>query len=109
MITPPVACTLSPEQLRCESAALLPGLSIRAERGEWRQDGVCLWFLATSENLDAIVRTVDEERRCCAFLNFRLDVPASGEPVSLELTGPPGTVDFLAGLGLRFAGRIDIE
>ncbi len=100
MTTPPIACILSPEQLRCEATVLLPGLSVRAERGEWRQDGVSFWFKATSQNLDAILRTVDKERECCAFLTFRLDVPSAGGPFILEVTGPPGTVDFLAGLDL---------
>ena len=38
---------------------------------------------------------VDLERRCCAFLRFELTVEPGGGPVWLELTGPPGTREFL--------------
>lgn len=100
MTAPPLACTLSPDQLRCQTAELLPGLSRRSERGEYGADGLCLWFAATSENLEAILGAIDKERTCCAFLTFRVDVPATGAPVRLCVSGPPGTVDFLAGLGL---------
>lgn len=34
------------------------------------------------------------ERRCCPFLNFRLQWDADG-PIRLHLTGPTGVKDFL--------------
>jgi hypothetical protein len=36
------------------------------------------------------------ESQCCPFLRFQLTVELGGGPVWLELTGPPGTRDFLA-------------
>ena len=39
---------------------------------------------------------IDLERRCCAFLRFRLTVEPGEGPIWLELTGPPGTREFLA-------------
>ena len=107
MSTPPIACSLTADQMRCEASVLLPGLSLRADRSESRDEGLRLWFAPTSENLQAIVRTVDRERGCCAFLDFQLHVPHSNATVKLEISGPPGTRNFLLGLGLHPASAAD--
>jgi hypothetical protein len=36
------------------------------------------------------------ERRCCAFLHLRLTVRPGEGGIWLEMTGPPGTPEFLA-------------
>ena len=95
--------------MRCQASVLLPGLSLRADRGEWLDQGIRLWFTPTSENLEAIVRTVDKERDCCAFLDFQLDVPHGNAAIKLEISGPAGTRDFLRGLNLRAASAADHE
>lgn len=97
----PIACTLTPDQLRCQADVLLPGLAARAESCTMSDTGVQMMFMPTSEHLTAIATTIDRERHCCAFLTFRLTVPASEGPLMLELTGPPGTREFLSGLNLR--------
>jgi uncharacterized membrane protein len=48
--------------------------------------------------LGAITRTIELERQCCRFLRFTIAVEPDGGPVSLELTGPPGTGEFLTAL-----------
>jgi len=103
MTSIPIACTLTPEQLRCESAELLPGLCSLAESTTWTSSGIQLLFAPRSEHLQTIARVVDRERACCAFLTFRLEIPAGGGPFALEVTGPTGTTEFLAGLGLMGA------
>jgi acetamidase/formamidase len=45
-----------------------------------------------------ITRTIDAERRCCRFLRFQLTVEPADGPVLLDLTGPPGTREFVAAL-----------
>ena len=47
---------------------------------------------------DLIVRIgefVANERLCCPFLTFNLNVSPDTQPVSLTLTGPVGTREFL--------------
>ncbi len=100
MSTLPVACTLSPEQMRCDMAQLLPGLCVTATTVNWLADGIRLTFDASSENLTAILKTVDRERHCCAFLTFDIVVPPGRAPMSLTLRGPEGTTEFLSQLGL---------
>jgi hypothetical protein len=87
----------------------LPGLSLRALRGEWLEEGIRFWFTPTSENLEAIVSTVDRERRCCAFLDFHLHIPNSGAAIELEISGPPETRDFLNQLEVRPPSEPDNE
>jgi hypothetical protein len=41
---------------------------------------------------------VDAERQCCRFLRFVVTVDADEGPVSMDLTGPAGTREFLAAM-----------
>ena len=38
---------------------------------------------------------ISNERRCCPFLGFTLKITSSTAPISLFLTGPEGTQEFL--------------
>lgn len=101
MNTSPIACTLTSDEQRCHADELLPRLSRRAVSRAWSADSVRLTFAPTAENLDAIAQTVNRERRCCAFLEFRLDVPAAQGEFTLLVSGPEGTRTFLLGLGIE--------
>lgn len=70
----------------------------RAQDHEELPQGYRLRFAATEDTLFAIARTVDAERQCCRFLRFSITVEPDGGPLSLELTGPPGTGAFIATL-----------
>ncbi len=93
-----VACTLTADQRKCESAELLPGLSARADKSEWTPSGIRFSFSPQSGTLEAIAHVIERERRCCAFLTFNLEVPEGGGNFLLDLSGPPGTREFLADL-----------
>ena len=41
---------------------------------------------------------VEAQRQCCRFLRFEITVEPDGGPISLELSGPPGTREFIAAL-----------
>ena len=47
------------------------------------------------EAYEQLARFVANERKCCLFLTFELEVGASLGPVWLRLTGPEGTQDVL--------------
>jgi hypothetical protein len=38
---------------------------------------------------------IENERKCCPFLDFQLNVDCDGGAVHLALTGGPGVKDFL--------------
>ncbi len=94
----PIVCTLTPAALQARREGLLSDLLRRAEGHEELPQGYRLRFAATGETLSAIARTVDSERRCCRFLRFGITVEPDEGPILLELSGPPGTREFVAAL-----------
>lgn len=92
----PIACTLPAETLARRGHTLLPGLAARATR---RVDGVDTMTLEfTPELLTDIAAVIDAERQCCRFLTFDVTVAPDGGPITLTLSGPPGTREFLDAL-----------
>ena len=92
----PIACTLTPDELRRGREALLPGIISRAEAHESLADGFRFRFASGEGVIPAIAAMVDAERRCCRFLQFQVTAEPDEGPVWLEVTGPPGTSDWLA-------------
>lgn len=45
--------------------------------------------------LDPVTRFVENERKCCPFLTFVIEVDSSRGPIWLQMTGPDGTREFL--------------
>jgi len=93
----PVVCTLTPATLKTRRAGLLADLVDRAVEHQELPDGHRLRFVA-AEDLSLITRTVDAERQCCRFLRFQITVDPDDGPIHLDLTGPPGTREFVAAL-----------
>jgi hypothetical protein len=94
----PVACTLGPAALKARREGLLAEVFSRAQAIEDLPDGCRLRFAAAGDIVPLLARAVDAERQCCRFLRFQMIVEPDDGPVTLELTGPPGTREFLAGL-----------
>jgi len=94
----PVVCTLSPEALSARRQGLLTELVRLAESHEELDNGVRMAFAATDDALTRVVQTVAAERRCCEFLRFQITLEPAGGPLTLELTGPAGTREFLMAL-----------
>ncbi len=94
----PIVCTLTPDGLRARREGLLSDLLRQADDHEQLPEGLRLRFTPTSETLATIARAVDAERRCCRFLRFGITIEPDGGPMFLELSGPPGTREFVAAL-----------
>lgn len=94
----PIACTLSPAALKARREGLLSQLRQRTQSHEELPNGLRLQFTATDDLLAMIARTIDAERQCCRFLRFGMTVEPDGGPITLELTGPSGTREFLSAL-----------
>jgi hypothetical protein len=94
----PIACTLTPDALEKRIQGLLSELLRLASRHEPLPDGLRLHFAPGAETLDTIARTVEAERHCCRFLRFMITVEPEEGPMTLDLTGPPGTHEFFAAL-----------
>ena len=94
----PIACELTTAALSARRAGLLADLRQRAHTREPLPDGCRLRFSPADDTLMLIARVVDAERHCCRFLRFNITVEPGDGPISLELTGPPGTSEFIASL-----------
>jgi hypothetical protein len=98
MTTRPIACTLSPAELRAQRDELLPGLVAGALQRIPLPDGIRLVFGATAKRLRQLHTVAQLEKRCCAFLQFRIDLTPGGGALVLDVTGPEGTEGFLESL-----------
>jgi hypothetical protein len=92
----PIVCTLAPSDLRARRETLILGLVNRAEQVDAVENGYRFRFVATGDVLSAITQTIEAERHCCQFLKFELSVAPAGGPVTLTITGPSGTHEFLS-------------
>lgn len=98
-----VACRLTEAEAADRAdwveAELLPHLQATEEV----EDGFVLVLEHTDAALEAAATAVVLESRCCADNGFTLDVPADGDAIRLELTGPDGTKELArAGFFDRF-------
>ena len=98
MADPPIACTLTPDALRARQEGLLSELRRRAEGCDETPEGLRLRFAATDGTLSLVARAVEAERHCCRFLRFVITAEPDGGPIVLELSGPPGTREFVTAL-----------
>jgi hypothetical protein len=94
----PIACTLTEGELATMKSGLLPGLLARATWKESIPGGFRWRFEPHPDLVKDAAAVIDAEHRCCQFLRFVLRVDPGDGPVWLEVTGPPGTEDFLSTL-----------
>jgi hypothetical protein len=94
----PIICTPTPVALKARSEGLFSDLLRRAQSHEELPHGHRLQFTPADDVLAVIAQTIEAERHCCRFLRFSITVEPDGGPISLELTGPPGTREFISAL-----------
>ena len=94
----PIFCSLTPDALDARKKGLLAALLSQSTGREPLAEGLRLRFEASRETLSNIVQVVDAERRCCRFLRFTITVEPDEAAVTLDLTGPPGSGEFVAAL-----------
>jgi hypothetical protein len=87
---------------RCESSVReSPGAAPLLRRSVAQNEipnGHRLSFDSADETLPLVFKAFAAERRYCEFLRFQITVEPGGGPIALELTGPPGTREFLTAL-----------
>ena len=105
----PIACSLDPTALAARRNGLLARLVQRASGRCDVPDGIQLRFPADAEIISAIAEVVNAERLCCRFLGFTIIVQPDAGPITLDLTGPPGTREFLADLFEHGAASDDLQ
>jgi hypothetical protein len=99
-MTIPIACRLTDAELRARREGLLARARSSVVSATWTNQGLTLEFEGTPAALATVLEMVAVERQCCPFLRFQVDTGPDGRPISLAITGPPGTREFLETLGL---------
>ena len=94
----PIICTVTPVALKARRDGLLSNLLKRAQSHEELPLHHRLRFTPADDMLAVIPQTIEAERQCCRFLRFSITVEPDGGPILLELTGPPGTREFISAL-----------
>jgi hypothetical protein len=97
----PIACTLSPAGYRARLAEIAD-LSRQALRHVERR-GLTLDLRYASEAAARVRRLVEEERRCCPFLQF--DLHESAHEARLLVTAPPAAAEAVSDLLFELTGR----
>lgn len=95
-VTPPLACVpgaIDPAERAGHFELIAHLFGSLAERREALPDGYAFRFPADA--LEQVARFVANERRCCPFLRFVLELPPGGDALWLRLTGPEGTAALL--------------
>jgi hypothetical protein len=91
----PIACSLDSRALAARQSDLRASVLAEATATERLPDGY-RWRFSTGENLvGRIGAVVDGERLCCRSLRFQLQADPDGAAVTLDVTGPEGTAEFL--------------
>jgi hypothetical protein len=93
-----VACKLTSDQLAVRRQKLIPGLIDRAVEVGEVPNGLRLRFKSEPRLLRDLARVMEQEHDCCSFLRFELKTEPGAGPVTLEVTGPPGTAEMLRNL-----------
>ena len=101
MSQPPIACSLTTPELRARRRIVLELLRRQGRGQRPLPNGYRLCFEPSDDVMASLAALIETERACCPFLSFQLIVEPDRGSVSLELTGPAGTREFLeAELGL---------
>ena len=91
----PVACTLDGRALAGRQSELRASVLAEAESVQRLPDGYRWRFRDGRDLLARLGPIIDAERRCCRFLQFAIRADPDLGSITVDITGPAGTADFL--------------
>lgn len=95
----PVACDLSVfgQSERVEHMALARSLWKQAKQIIEHKDGFTFVFEQTPRLENQVAHWVNDERKCCPFFSFEVAKERESSTLKLQITGPGGAKEILAG------------
>lgn len=90
-----VACSLSNAELRQREGTLLTDFKSAVTSREELPDGYAFRIPGEKKWLALVAELMMAERECCPFLTFQLTAGANLGALTLRITGPAGTKEFL--------------
>ena len=97
MLDMPIACSLDSHALGCRTSDLRSSVLAQAESVERLTNGYRWTFRHSADLFARLGPIIDGERHCCRFLQFAILAAQDQGLVTLEITGPTGTLNFLEG------------
>lgn len=94
----PIACSLTDSELQQRRTDVLREAKSAMTAVRETENGFIYQFASASDRIGALANLITLEHQCCPFLTFKLTVEPGNQPVSLELSGPEGTKEFLIAL-----------
>jgi hypothetical protein len=94
----PIACSLTSAELREREATLLAQLKSAIIKTEELQDGYAFHIPGDGERIRQVAELIVAERECCPFLVFEVSALPNMGPVTVRVSGPAGTKEFLSSL-----------
>ena len=94
----PIACYLTDSQLQQRRKNYLNKIAESLIDFEELENGFSYRFPIKETVLQDLAAIIDLERKCCPFLNFKLNLEPGNDFVSLELTGAEGTKEIIKSL-----------
>ena len=91
----PVVCCLSDEEMRNREANLLAQFKSVLVTTEEVSDGYLFRIPSDQKWIALAAELIVAERECCPFLRFELAADPGMGPVTLRITGPSGTKEFI--------------
>jgi hypothetical protein len=91
----PIACRLSDPEFRQREATLLALFKSAVVATEELPDGYAFRVPGDKKRMALVCELIVAERECCPFLTFEVTAQPNMGPVSVRVTGPAGTKDFL--------------
>ena len=91
----PIACNLTDSDFQERRVGVLTTVKGGVVETRELEDGYAYRFPSDASWLATLANLITVERECCPFLRFNLRLEPAEGPIWLELTGPPGTKDFL--------------
>lgn len=91
----PLACSLTTEEFRDREATLLTQFRSGVMETEELQDGYAFHIPGDASWIRLVAELVVAERECCPFLEFELAALPNMGPLTLRVTGPVGTKEFV--------------
>jgi hypothetical protein len=94
--TPPIACDLTAIPLAVREQHISEGLQIfqGAQEVQELADGYAFRFANKAGVFMALANFVENERLCCPFYSFAIEVEPGHGPIWLRLTGGEGVKEF---------------
>jgi hypothetical protein len=90
----PIACSLDARELATRQNELRSSVFAEAQSVERLPNGY-RWCFRGSDLLARLGALIDAERRCCQFLQFAVVAEPGLGVVTVDVTGPEGTAEFL--------------